>query len=142
MPRYTERVEAVGHEHVRGTHTSTLEITTDEYLTPAGDCIVGIGADRAPDSFAQGFTELCATPEATISCTLAVGDSSAVVTGRGDPRLTLASDRSLVLRTSQYVDDRTLMIEADRAASDLPRSMINQLADGASLTATITVRTD
>lgn len=140
MPRDTEEFSATGHEHVRGTHESTLELTTDDYLTPAGDCIVGINASKAPASFAPELRRLCAQADATIRCTLTVGTETVHVTGEGDPRLTLASDRSLVIRTSQYVDDRTLMINADHAACDLPRSMINQLADGASMTVTVTVQ--
>jgi hypothetical protein len=45
----------------------------------------------------------------------------------------------MVIRTSTYIDDRTLMVAADRAAADLPRSLINALTDGASLAAIVRV---
>lgn len=142
MSAHTERVVATGHEHVQGTHTSTLELTTDDYLTPAGDCIVGINATKSPSSFSTAFTERCSSSNTTITCTLAVGENSVEITGRGDPRLSFGSDRSLVIRTSQYVDDRTVMIDADTAANDLPRSMIEQLAGGATVRATLAVSED
>ncbi len=136
---YTECIHACGHTNVQAAHASTLEITTDDYLTPAGDCIVGIEADRAPSSFAPAFVAACQHVDAQIELALTVGSRTATVVGRGDPSLTFESDRSLVVRTSEYVDDRTVMVEADTAATDLPRSLVSALADGASLTATLRV---
>lgn len=135
----TETVLAVGHENVTATHQSTFELTTDDYLTPAGDCILGIEADRAPADFADAFVEACQDAEATITATIATADHSATVTGRGDPELSFENDRSMVGRTSTYVDDRTIMVEADAAANDLDDDLIDALANGASVTMTLTV---
>lgn len=128
-----ERVRATGHEHVSARHASTFEVTTDDFLTPAGDCILGIAADRAPADFAPGFVAACRDPATVIEATLRVAGRSTTVVGRGHPALTLASDRSLVGRTSDFVDDRTVMVGATAAAADLPRPLIEPLADGASL---------
>ena len=135
-----ERVRAVGHEHVAATHASTFEVTTDDYLTPAGDCILGIEADRAPAAFAPGFVEACRDREATIEATVRVGERAATVLGRGHPGLTFASERSLVGRTSDHVDDRTVMVGADAAAGDLPRGLVDRLAAGDPLVLTLRVR--
>lgn len=126
-----ERVRAVGHEHVAATHSSTFEVTSDAYLTPSGDCILGIGADRAPADFHEAFVEACLDPDVVIEATIRVGDTSVTVSGRGHEDLTFASERSCVVRTSAYVDDRTVMIDADAAARDLPRPLVERLADGA-----------
>ncbi|MFB6142648.1 MAG: DUF371 domain-containing protein [Halorientalis sp.] len=134
-----EVVRASGHEHVSGTHGSTLEVTTDDYLTPAGDCILGIDADRAPADFDREFVAACQSADATVTATLAVGDHVQTVTGRGDPELTFESDRSAVVRTSDYVDDRTVVVGADAAAADVDRDLVAALADGAPLTLTLRV---
>lgn len=136
---HTERINAQGHRHVQATHGSTLEVTTDDYLTPAGDCIVGIEADRAPNAFDPAFVAACQDVAARIELRLATTGQTVSVTGRGDPALTFENDRSLVVRTSDYVDDRTVMLEADTAAADLPRSLADARADGAPLTATLRV---
>ncbi len=136
---HTERIHAHGHENVQAAHASTLEITTDDYLTPAGDCIIGIEADRAPSDFASAFVAACQRADARIELKLTVGDRTTTVVGRGDPALTFETDRSLVVRTSDYVDDRTVMLEADASAAELPRPLVAALADGASLTATLRV---
>ena len=134
-----ETVRAVGHDNVTARHTSTFEVTTDDFLTPAGDCILGIRADRAPRDFASSFTDQCADADATIVATLSAAGHTQTVTGRGHPALTFASSRSLVARTSTYVDDRTVMVAADHAAGDLDRSLVDALASGATLTVTLRV---
>lgn len=127
---FVERVVAEGHENVRATHQSTFELTTDDYLTPAGDCILGIEADQAPSGFDPEFVTACQDEETVIEAELQVGERSATITGRGDPKLTFENDRSLVGRTSTYVDDRTIMVEADAAAADLDRELVSALQDG------------
>ena len=128
-----QRVRATGHEHVTAEHTSTLELTSDDWLTPAGDCIVGLEATPTPADFADQFVRACQSRDATITATLRVGGDEQVIEGRGDPALTFEDDRSMVLRTSDYVDDRTVMLEADTAAAGLDRDIVEQLADGGEL---------
>jgi hypothetical protein len=134
-----EVIRARGHEHVAGEHGSTFEVTTDDWLTPAGDCIVGIEADRAPASFDPAFVGACRDADARIVAELAVGDGVETVVGRGDPALTFASDRSAVGRTSDYVDDWTVLVGAGAAAVDLDRGLVSDLAAGAALTLTLRV---
>ena len=139
-----EVVRATGHEHVTAEHASTFELTTDDWLTPAGDCIVGVEADRAPRDFSPDFREACRDASATIAATIAVGEpgDEAVdladpayadeIVGRGDPDLALLDDRSMVGRTSAYTDDeRTILVDGDGAAADLDRDLVAALADGA-----------
>jgi hypothetical protein len=139
---HEEVVHARGHEHVSAEHASTFEVTSEDYLTPAGDCILGIEADRVPADFDDDFVAACQEASARISAHLAVDGVAETVTveGRGDPALTFEGDRSLVGRTSDYVDDRTVMVGADRAAGDLPRDLVSALADGAGLTLRLRVR--
>ncbi len=134
-----EVVRARGHEHVSAEHASTLEVTGDDYLTPAGDCILAIDAGRVPADFDPEFVAACRDPDATITATIEAGSERATVTGRGDPDLTFDSERSHVCRTSDYVDDRTVMVGADAAAADIDRDLVAALADGAEATFTLAV---
>ncbi|MFB6205219.1 MAG: DUF371 domain-containing protein [Haloglomus sp.] len=146
-PLHEEVVHAHGHEHVRAEHESTFEVTTDDWLTPAGDCILAIEADRAPADFADAFVEACRDAGARIEATIAVDpdrdwDDPAhrtTVTGHGHPDLTFADERSAVGRTSDHVDDRTVLLGADAAAADLDRDLVDALADGADLRLTLRV---
>jgi hypothetical protein len=134
-----ERIHARGHGNVTAQHTSTLELTSDDYLTPAGDCILGIEADRVPAEFDESFVAACQASETTIVVRLQAGGYTDSVRGRGHPELTFASERSLVCRTSEYVDDRTVAVRMDGAAGDINRDLVEALADGAELTVTLTV---
>jgi len=133
-----ELLRARGHENVTAAHGSTLEVTTDDWLTPAGDCILAVEADRAPADFDRTFVAACRDPDARITATLRVtpadraGDDhvlEASVSGRGHPELTLDSERSAVCRTSDHVDDRTVMVDAEGAAADLDRELVAALGD-------------
>ncbi len=136
-----ETVRAHGHEHVTAEHASTFEVTTDDWLTPAGDCILGVEADRAPADFDPAFVEACRESDADLTAAVEVAgvDETWTVRGRGHPDLTFESDRSAVCRTSDYVDDRTVLVGADAAAAELPREMASALAAGTALTFTLTV---
>lgn len=134
-----EVVNAEGHDHVTARHRSTLEVTTDAHLTRAGDCIIGVAADRAPADFGRSFVEACRSASASIEAIVEVDGAIASIRGRGDPDLTFGSDRSAVIRTSTFVDDRTVMVEASAAAGDLDRRLVERLRDGADLILRMTV---
>jgi hypothetical protein len=134
-----EVVRAVGHDHVSAAHESTFEFTSDDYLTPAGDCILAIDADRVPAAFDPEFVAACQSHDARIAATVEAGGHTQRVVGRGHPDLSFESDRSLVGRTSDYVDERTVMVDADAAAADLDRDLVAALAAGAPATLTLTV---
>ena len=138
-PNLRETVRARGHDEVRAEHASTFEVTTDDWLTPAGDCILAVDADRAPSEFDPAFVAACRDAAAEITARIAVGDRVQTVTGRGHPDLTFESDRSAVARTSDYVDDRTVMVDADHAARGVDRSMVRALQEGADLVLTLEV---
>jgi hypothetical protein len=55
------------------------------------------------------------------------------VTGSGHPDLSFENERSHVGRTSDYVDDRIVVVGADAAAADLDRDLVAALASGAEL---------
>jgi hypothetical protein len=132
-------VRARGHANVSGTHASTLEVTAEDFLTPAGDCIVGIDADTTPAGLPDAFREAARSREARITAELEAreaatdGARTETVSGRGHPELTLESDTSMVVRTSEHVDDRTVLVDAGKAAADLDRDLVEALAAGAEL---------
>lgn len=132
-------VRARGHENVSAQHTSTFELTSENYLTPAGDCILGIGADRVPADFDPAFVRACQDHTATIIATLRAAGHTDTIRGRGHPDLAFTSERSLVGRTSTHVDDRTVLVDADRAAAELDRTLVAALADGAALELVLSV---
>jgi hypothetical protein len=135
-----EVVHGEGHENVTADHASTLEFSSDDFLTPAGDCILAVEADRVPADFSAAFVDACRDADATVTATIEAGGYTERVVGRGDPDLSFENERSHVLRTSDYVDDRTVLVGADTAAADVDRDLVAALANGAD--ATLTLRVD
>jgi hypothetical protein len=135
----TVRLHARGHEHVTAAHGSTFELTSDDWLTPAGDCILAVEADAVPTGFPEPFVAACRSASATVTVELRAGGHTETVTARGHPELTFDSDRSAVVRTSEHVDDRTVAVGADAAAADLDRELVAALAAGADLEAVLRV---
>jgi hypothetical protein len=125
-----EVIHAKGHENVSAEHASTFEITTDDWLTPAGDCILAVEADRAPADFAPGFIEACRDSGATITTTFEAGGYTETIVGRGHPDLAFGSERSMVGRTSEYIDERTFVVGGEKAANGFDRELVGALSSG------------
>lgn len=118
---------ALGHENIVGEHETTLEITTENSLTSAGTCIIGVCASLNLPSFNERIKKLAASPTTNITLRLSAGEYTDIVKGYGSPGLTYSNPVSMVIRKSTYECDRTLMVRADKSASDLMRPMIRLL---------------
>jgi len=116
-------------------------VTREEHLTERGDCVVAVGAEASLAVLPPEMKEAARSRDAAISLTLEVSGESFTVTGRGDPALTYASELDVVARRSWYVCGRTLMVEADGASVDVPRSIVRLLRNqGAQVKVTLRVR--
>jgi hypothetical protein len=117
---YTFR--ARGHPNIVAGHATTLMVTRDERLTRRGDCVVAVGAEASLVDLPEDMKAAARSSEATVSLTIEVGGESFTVKGRGHPDLTYSSELDVVARRSRYTCGRTLMVESNAAASDIPRS--------------------
>ena len=122
-------IHASGHPNVKATHSTTIEITTEDFLTHTGDCIVAISSDTACSTLPKDIKSALKAGkklEITISC----GGETDKVVGCGHEDLTLTNPVSMVIRKSDYICPRTLCIRADKAAKDLKRSLVGELKKG------------
>ncbi|WP_456367922.1 DUF371 domain-containing protein [Thermococcus sp.] len=121
-----EVIHCRGHENVRATHRSTLEFTREDYLTPRGDCIICVSADKALRDLSEEFREALRRG-AKLRIVIRAGDVEDEVIAYGSPELRLESPVSMVVRKSSYVDGRTLAIRADKSAKDIKRELVELL---------------
>ncbi len=129
----TERLEEIafeGHPSIRASHSSTVELTKEADITPKGDCILGVSADKAARDLDSGVKELLRSTGAFVMFTIIVAEESFVFRARGSRRLSLSDARDLVIRRSDFVSPRTLAIHSDAAARDVPRSLVARLRRG------------
>ena len=125
--RVVEELEARGHLNVLATHPMTFEITKDHELTRRGDCVIAVGATRGLPDFSATFKRLCRNERTRIILELEAAGIVESIHGRGSPALQLNHLRDIVGRKSTYVSDRTIMIRANKAASDISRSLVRKL---------------
>ena len=121
-----ETIRCRGHRNVRATHKSTLEFTKEDYLTPRGDCILCVEADRGINDFSNEFKKALRAGKKLI-IRIKVGGLVDEVVAEGSPHLILDHDYSMVIRKSTYIDRRTLAIKANKAAKDIDRRIVELL---------------
>ena len=116
-----------GHRNVTSHHKSTFEITKDAEIGPTADCIVGVDMDKTMLDFPQEFKDKIANSNTKIIVELKTENGHDEITGFGHEDLTLTHPTDIVIRKSDYVCSRTLMIGADKAAKDLDGDLIDDL---------------
>jgi uncharacterized protein len=124
-----DEVTFYGHSNVQSLHARTIEITKDDYLTPRGDCIIGIRADKACADLNQALKNRLRRRLAIVRIEVIVGMESFSITGKGDERLELLSSHDIVIRKSNFICPRTLSVRTDSAALEMPRKMVKMLQD-------------
>ena len=130
--RIVEAIEALGHPKIQASHTTTLEITKDADLTERGDCIVATNASKGAADLSPEFLQVVKNDTARVTLIIRVANLNETITGRGTRQLALSHPTALVVRKSDYVCPRTLMIQADKSASDLSRRFVKALRDRSS----------
>ncbi len=122
-----EKIVAYGHENVTSKHRTTIEITVDSEISKRADCIIGVGADRGICDLSSEFKDLARRGGSVIRAVFRVDDLEEVVTGSGHPDLSFTHKTDFVIRTSDFICSRTLMIKADKSSIDLDRVFIERL---------------
>ena len=112
---------------------STFEITKDKDLSLSGDCIIGLDIDKSMEDFPKEFKEKLANDDTKVTVELKTPNASDEIEGYGHHDLTLSHLTDIVCRKSTFVCSRTLMIKSNKAAIDLNRDLITDLANGESM---------
>lgn len=131
---------AYGHENISASHKSTFEITKDNYLTKRGNCIIGIKSNISVNMLPTCFRDYIKDKNINIEIKLEAGGFYDIINAKGHDDLKLSSNNSIVIRKSSYIDDRTLAINADKAAIDIDRKLINYLKKRGKLRVIITLK--
>ena len=125
--KYSISFKARGHPNIRSLHKTTLMATVENKLTSKGDCIVALSAEMGLAQLPPEIKEAARYPETRITFTLKTGKHKFETTGTGHAGLTYSDTIDMVVRKSNYVCGRTLMVKADKAAIDLPTELVKSL---------------
>jgi uncharacterized protein len=133
---------AQGHPSVLSTHPTTLELTKEAHLSKNGDCVVAVGSSAGLRDLPELMKNALSSETCRARLTMKLDSYRFVIEGRGAYGLTFSHPTDIVIRKSGFVSDRTLMVHSDRAAADLPRSLVELLRDpGRTLQVELTVET-
>jgi hypothetical protein len=106
-----------------------LELTKEAALSKNGNCIVAVGSSAGLRDLPESMKNALSSEACRARLTLMLGDHRFSIEGHGAKSLTFSHPTDIVVRKSGFVSDRTLMVHADRAAADLPRSLVELLQD-------------
>ncbi|MAG91464.1 hypothetical protein CMO83_02210 [Candidatus Woesearchaeota archaeon] len=115
---------AYGHPNILGTHKTTLEFTKDGEITLKGDCIIGVKSDFELDKIKELIK---GSKNNKIKIIIEIKDKKEEINAELNPRFN--SNVELVIRKTGFVSERTLAINADKAAIDLDKDLINHLKE-------------
>jgi uncharacterized protein len=118
-----------GHPNVRSLHAKTIEITKDEHLTPRGDCIIGVRANKACEDLDEALKHRLKSNSAVVRIEIMVGDESFIITGMGDHRLSMLNPYDIVIRRTNFACPRTMSVQCNKASSEVPRKIVETLQD-------------
>ena len=126
-------IEANGHVNITATHSTAFEITCENYITPRGNCIIGCRASKPIQKLSDNLKNVLRTENSIILIILNCEDIYDYVICYGSKDLILNDEKRLIVRKSTYVDQATLCINANKAAKDINRTLIEKLRLGKKL---------
>ena len=123
----TQTFTVKGHKNLLATHRSTIEFTTEDFLTKNGDCIVGINSTLSMPQLPQNFKNALKDDNAKLEITIETATSKESFTAKGSKDLTFEDPHAMIIRKSDFICPRTLCINSQKAAIDLDRKLIEEL---------------
>lgn len=116
-----------GHENIRSSHRSTIEITKERRLTPSGDCIVGVDATASCNELPAELKDRLRDSNTKVTIVICVQDQTFTINGFGHPDLSLTHTTDIVIRKSSFTCPRTLAVRCNKASDLIPRDMVSLL---------------
>lgn len=129
MKIFLDEILAYGHPNVLGTHRTTLEITTEKFLTTRGNCIIGINASKSCANLSTRLKSAIQQDDALLEIELMAGPFRDNFSGKGHVKLELSNPISIVFRLSPFLSDRTALIDCTKASFEIDRELIQYMQD-------------
>jgi hypothetical protein len=121
-----ERINFRGHRLIKAVHKTTMEITKESFVTPRGDCIVGVLSDKSACEINDKMKEIILRG-CRLNFTILVENEKYSFYAFGRKDMSFESKVSIVIRRSNFVDGRTIGVNSNASAKDIPRSIVEKL---------------
>ena len=121
-----EKISACGHENILCTHSTTIEITKEKSVTKKGNCIIGINASKACFDLNRNLENKIKDGN-KIKITLKLENLQDSFYGFGNKDLRLLDKNDMVFRKSNFICDRTVLINCTKSSNEINRELIEKL---------------
>ncbi|MFX1258755.1 MAG: DUF371 domain-containing protein [Promethearchaeota archaeon] len=123
---FLDEIYAYSHEKIKGTHKTTIELTKGKNLTKKGNCIIGINSTKACFDLNTALKENIYNGK-EIKVILKVDNLQDSFYGFGNKELKLLNKEDIVFRKSNYICNRTVLINCTKSSNEINREIINKL---------------
>jgi hypothetical protein len=121
-----ETISVYGHENILCTHRTTIEITKEKRLTTKGNCIIGINASKGCFDLNPSLKKKIKNG-IKIKITLKSANLQDSFHGFGNKDLRLLDKNDMVFRKSNFICDRTVLINCTKSSHEINRELIEKL---------------
>lgn len=121
-----EEIIAYGHPNVTAMHTTTFEITKAAEIKKDADCIIAVKANKACNDLSRDMKNALKRAK-KVEITIEAGKAADKIIAYGSPALKLTHPEDIVVRKSDFVDNRTLAILANKAANEIKQDLVEKL---------------
>ena len=136
------KFKAYGHPNITAKHKTTLEFTKDKELSLRGDCIIGVRADFNLQLIKNFISQLkknkikiiIELEKPPLKKTI---KKNSLLKNKNNQKIKeeikaevnpdFNSDKEMVIRKSDFVDERTFAVRSDKGAFELRREFIEHL---------------
>ena len=129
-----------GHKNITANHKTTLEFIKDENMGLEGDCIIGIKADFSLLQLKKFIKSIKNKKISIIIETMnninnknveknEIKNNKIIEKINAEINRDFNSDKDIVIRKSDFRDERTFAVKADKAACDLTRDLIETVSN-------------
>jgi len=108
---------AKGHENVLSIHRNTVEFTHETHLTKQGDCILAIHANYMLKDINPDWKK--------IKIHLKIDNIEDEIIAEYNSGFT--NPHEMVIRKTNFTDQRTFAINADKVAKDIKRELVEKM---------------
>lgn len=121
-----DKIYAFGHKNILSTHKTTIELTKDKSLTKKGNCIIGVNAKKACFDLNSNLKQQIKDGK-KVKVTLKVDNLQDSFYGFGNKELKLLDKNDIVFRKSNYICNRTILINCTKSSNEINPELIEKL---------------
>lgn len=121
-----DEIIAWGHPRITTKSETRIEIIKGNEPVNEKDAIIGVRANKSCEDLSEKLKNYLKFGK-ELKITISVNGIKDVVIAHGSPALELTDENNIAIQKSDFVDEKTLAILADKSACDLKKELVEKL---------------